>query len=254
MEFPLDSQVTRNGSVRSPLTLSLLVALLASFGLAFALSDHALASKTVTIYKSELNTADRQASVTKYNGPGTSCSRQPRPTAIRIGVGRSTRECFMRIPVVGKSLEVTASGRLFSSTPKAIRSRTYLGLSVRQSGNGARYQLAVFPAAKKFQLRKVLPDGTIRYFAAGKAGKSIKGLGETNRMTLRVFNGVGKSPASTARLVASVNGKRLAFADDSEGSSLTGTTATFSIGSPKVADGARGSFSSLVARIPDPFA
>jgi hypothetical protein len=233
-----------------PLTAFMIAAavLLGTLGAA----QESQASKALAIYKSKLDTEDKRAEITKFNR-GDRCAKLSKPTAIRVSVGNETKECFMRIPVVGKNVEVSAIGRLFKSTPKSIRGRTYIALSVRQSGNGSRYQLAVFPAAKKFQLRKVLPNGTIEYFGAGKAS-SIKGVGEANRMSLRVFNGVGGSPPSTARLVASVNGKRVAFGNDPAGSSLTGTAATFSVGSTRVATGALGSFTSLIAKIPDPFA
>lgn len=255
MGMPLENDRTGIGSGRVPLALllaGLLVASLAAFG-ALVTASEANAASAITIYKNALNSDDKRAEITKFNRKDN-CSKNSKPTAIRVSVGKQTRECFMRVPVVGKNLEISAIGRLFKATPKAIRGRTYLGLSLRQSSTGARYQLTVFPAAGKFQLRKILPDGKIELLGSGKAGSAIKGVGEANRMKLRVFNGVGGSPASTARLVASVNGKRLAFADDIQGSSLTGTAATFSVGSSKVAKGALGSFTSLVGRIPDPFA
>lgn len=232
------------------------IALLVTTGLVLVAAidsvSEARAAGTVTIYQNKLNTDDKRSQVTRFNRGG-SCSKSSKPTAIRVKVGKKTSECFMRIPVVGKNVEISAIGRLFKATPKAVRGRTYIALSVRQSGNGARYQLAVFPATKKFQLRKVLPDGSIRYLEVGTAGKVIEGVGRANRMSLRVFNGVGGVPQATARVVASVNGKRLALEDDIEGNSLTGTAATFSVGSPKPARGALGSFTSLIARIPDPF-
>lgn len=255
MGFALENDRTsvapRRFAVPMP-TIALLIAAAALLGSLGAAST-ASASKAVTIYKNALDTSEKRANITKFNR-SDSCAKNSRPTAIRVKVGRQTRECFMRIPVVGKNLEVTATARLFKSTPKAIRGRTYVALSVRQAANGARYQLAVFPAARKFQLRKILPNGTIEFFGAGKASKAIEGIGAANRMMLRVFNGVGSSPSSTARLVASVNGKRVAFANDAAGSSLTGMAATFSVGSSGLARGALGSFTSLVARVPDPFA
>lgn len=255
MGFTFENDRTPAGGARPGLSIALALLLLTASLLVGSLgaASSAVASKAVTIYKNGLDTDEKRANITRYNR-NAACSRSSKPTAIRVRVGNQTRECFMRIPVVGKNLEVTATARLFKSTPKAIRGRTYVGLSVRQSGSGARYQLAVFPAARKFQLRKVLSNGTIEYFGAGKAGSAIKGIGEANQMTLRVFNGVAGNPLSTARLVASVNGKRLAFANDVAGSSLIGTAATFSVGSPSFAKGALASFTSLSARIPDPFA
>lgn len=242
-----------NGRLRLLATVAgLLVAVTAAIGMLGPVSE-ASAAKSLTIYKNRLNTEDKKAEITRFNRKDR-CVRKAMPTAIRVSVGKQTRECFMRIPVVGKNVEISAIGRLFKSTPKAIRGRTYLGLSVRQSGDGSRYELAVFPAARKFQLRKILPDGAIEVLGSGKAGNVIKGVGKANRMTLKAFNGVDGAPSSTARLVASVNGKRLAFTDDVQGSSLAGTATTFSVGSSKVAKGALGSFTSLVARIPDPFA
>jgi hypothetical protein len=147
---------------------------------------------------------------------------------------------------------VTGTGVLFSSTPSKIIGRTYLGLSTRQAGNGSRYQLAVFPSKKRFELRKIGPTGAIESFVRGKNVKEIRPPGRSNRLTLTTFNGVSGQPSTSARLVAIINGKRVAVFNDAQGLQLTGRTTTFSIGSSSSARGAAGSFRSIDFRIPDP--
>jgi hypothetical protein len=60
-------------------------------------------------------------------------------------------------------------------------------------------------------------------------------------------------PSGTTRIVAWVNGVRIAVVDDPNGSQLSGRFSTFSIGSGGNAYRATGSFRNLAMRIPDPF-
>ncbi len=88
----------------------------------------------------------------------------------------------------------------------------------------------------------------------GKAGKAIKGFGDANRMVFRAYNGIIKGkPSYSARLVGIVNGQVVAVADDAKGGELNGQDTTFSISSKNGANGAYGSFSGIVMRIPNPF-
>ena len=210
------------------------------------------AAATLSIYKNALDTSSKRAQVTRYGSDGK-CKKGKASKAFRFSLGKQTRECFYRVPVVGRSVEVSAVGVLFDSTPSNVIGRTYLGLSTRQASDGSRYQLAVFPAQRKFELRKVEPTGAIEYLTIAKDVRQIRGPGQSNRIVLRTFNGVSGQPSTTARLVVQINGKRLVVFNDARGLQLEGRSTTFSIGSANFATGAAGSFREVDVRIPDPF-
>lgn len=216
-----------------------------------SLAGAAQAASSVTIYQNKLTTADNRSQVAKYRKGN--CARSSSSNSIKFRIGKSTRECAYLVPVVGRDLEVTATGRLFKSTPKAIKSRTFLSVNLRQAKDGSRYQLAVYPSGRRWQIRKVRKGGKVQVLKGGKAGKVIRGFGDANRMMLRAYNGIKGQPAGSARLVAVVNGKLLGFADDARGGELDGRDTTFSIASSKGAKGAFGSFTGLRVRMPNPF-
>ncbi len=225
-----------------------LVTLIASLSMVGA----AQAASSITIYQNKLTTENNRAQVGKYRGKGK-CTRSSSKNSIKFRIGKSTRECAYLVPVVGRDLEVTATGRLFKSTPKSIKSRTFLSVNLRQAKDGSRYQLAVYPSGRRWQIRKVRKGGKVEVLKGGKAGKIIGGFGEKNRMMLRAYNGIKGQPSGSARLVARVNGETLGFTDDARGGELEGRDTTFSIASSKGAKGAFGSFTGLKVRMPSPF-
>lgn len=210
------------------------------------------ASATLSIYKNALDTNAKRAEMVKV-GSGN-CKKGKPSKGYRFTLGKKTRECSYRLPVVGRSIEVTGTGVLFGATPPKVVNRTYLALSTRQANNGSRYQLAVFPSRERFELRKVGPNGGVETLAKVNEERVIKPTDMSNRLTLQVFNKVSGLPADTARLVARINGKRVAVVEDAESVQLTGRTSTFSIGSSSPARGATGSFRAIDVRIPDPLA
>lgn len=243
-------------STNSPLIrsgpLAFITFFLAVLGLLAAV-QLASAATSVVIYKNALDTSGKRSDVVQFDRTAR-CDRGSSASALRTKVGKKTRECAYRVPVAGKSIELTATGRLFESTPKAIRSRTFLGLSLRHSANGSRYQLAVFPSTTRAQIRKVNPNGKVTVLAGEKLGrKRVKPLGKANKISFGAYNGTKGKPASNARLFARVNGKRVLLVDDPKGNELSGTGSTFSVGSDNNARNASGSFSKLITRMPDPF-
>jgi hypothetical protein len=238
-------------AVPGPLAVALAALVLLGFLVAGPAVGRADAASLV-LYKNALDSAGKRSQVKQY-GSKARCNAGGSTKAFRFSLGQQTKDCFYRIPVVGKSVEVTGVGVLLKSTPTAIRGRTWLAVSTRQASNGSRYQLTVFPAQRKIQLRKVLGDGQIEYLAVEKSVRQVAKPGGSNRMTLRAFDGVSGVPSGTTRIVAWVNGVRIAVVDDPNGSQLSGRFSTFSIGSGGNAYRATGSFRNLAMRIPDPF-
>lgn len=208
---------------------------------------------SVLLYKNDLGSAQKRSQIKQY-GSTARCNAGGSTKAFKFSLGRQTRDCFYRIPVVGRSIEVSGVGVLLKSTPPSLRGRTWLAVSTRQAADGSRYQLTVFPAQQKVQVRKMLGNGEIRYLAVETNVRKVAKPGGSNRMTLRVFDGVSGLPAGTTRVVAWVNGQRIAVIDDASPGLLNGRFSTFSIGSGSVAYKATGSFRNLAVRIPDPLA
>lgn len=230
---------------------AVLFGVLAAVMVSLSLAGAAQGASSVTVYQNKLTTSDSRAEIGKYSKGN--CARSSSDNSIKFRIGKSTRECAYLVPVVGRDLEVTATGRLFKSTPKAVKSRTFLSVNLRQAKDGSRYQLAVYPSGRRWQIRKVRKGGKVQVLKGGKAGKAIRGFGEANRMVLRAYNGIKGQPSGSARLVALVNGKKLGFTDDARGGELEGRDTTFSIASGKGANGAFGSFTGLKVRMPNPF-
>ncbi|MBK5233784.1 MAG: hypothetical protein JJE13_12495 [Thermoleophilia bacterium] len=229
--------------------------LILASGLALACLSIAASSAdaaSITTFKNSLQSTTARKEIKQYSGKAN-CDRGGSKKSFRLEVGKRTKECAFRVPFVGRNVGITATGRLFKSTPKKVKSQAYLSVSVRQDTDGSRYQLCVFPSGHRFQLRKIFPNGKIQNLENGKAGKKIAGFSEANRLTLRAYNDQQGNPSGSAGIVASVNGHRLAAVVDPRGNSLEGQDTTFSIGSKKSARGARGSFVKLSGTQPDPF-
>lgn len=234
---------------RKPLRSLAIVAIAFTGTLVVGSEAHAAGALTSATYSLK-STASRGEM--RQAGPGQ-CKRGGSSAAFRFKLGKKTKECFFRVPFAGKNVEISTTARLFSSTPKKVRSQAFVAVGLRQAADGSRYQLSIFPSGRRYQLKKVYSNGKVEFLENGKAGNSVNGFDEANRLTLRAFNGVAGQEPGTARIMAMVNGKKLAVVDDIRGNELEGENSTFSIGSKNNATGAIGSFVSVTMRIPDPF-
>ena len=207
---------------------------------------------SITIYKNSLETSAGRKQIKQFSGKAN-CDRGGSKTSFRTEVGKRTKECAYRTPWNGRDVGVSVTARLFKSTPKKVKAQAYLSVSIRQDTDGSRYQLCVFPSGKRFQLRKIFPNGKIQYLDSGKAGGKVGGFGEANRLSLRAFNDRKGNPPGSAGIFAAVNGEKLAAVIDPRGNQLEGRYTTFSIGSKKSARNARGSFLNFSGTMPDPF-
>lgn len=230
---------------------TLAIGLLAAVALLLpALSAPASAS-SLTIYSNPLKSLDQRAEI-QQRGRGN-CDRVATTGAVRFKLGKRTRDCRYLIPVAGRDLDVSATGRIFTATPSAVRRQVYLGLGLRQAAGPSRYELAVFPSGRRYQLRRILRGGKLQVLARGTS-PAIGGFGKANRMVFRAYNGVVKGkPRYSARLVGIVNGKVIAVADVARGNLIAGQDTTMSISSNRNATGAFGSFTGIRVRMPNPF-
>jgi hypothetical protein len=224
-------------------SLALLVA-------ALALTAGANAA-VIGIYRNDMGSDGLRGQIAKLDG--NRCGRGGSSQAFRIVVGKATGECSYRTPVVGRDLEISAVGRLLSKTPKAVARKAYLALNLRAGGGGGRYQLAVFPLQRKAQLRKVLPDGKVKYLHVEK-GVRARGGNRANDLRLRAFNVTGGKDKGKCVVVAFVGNRRIAEVTDDAAGLLQGRASGFSVGAGAGnAKGARASFDDVVVRVPSPY-
>ena len=204
----------------------------------------------IGIYRNGMETAAQRAQVVKLSGER--CGRGGSSHAFRIVVGKRTKECAYRTPVIGRDLEIAATERLLRGTPKDVRRRAFVAVSLR-SGGGARYQLAVYPVQRKVQLRKSRTDGRVEYLRIEKKVSSVKGVDRANELRLRAFNVTSGPEKGRCRIRAFVGGELVADVTDAAAGELKGRASGFSVGSAKSAKGAVASVDDVVIRVPSPF-
>lgn len=204
----------------------------------------------VGLYRNSMESTDQRGQIVKLSGDR--CGRGGSDHAFRIVVGKATSECAYRTPVVGRDLEVAVTGRLLEGTPKAAQRQAFLAVNLRAGGQGARYQIAVFPLQRKAQLRRIGADGKITYLNVER-GITAKGLNQANQIRLQAFNLTKGPEKGKCHILAFVGRQLVADVTDSASGELQGRTAGFSIGAMGNAKGTMGSFDDIVVRVPSPF-
>jgi hypothetical protein len=228
-----------------PRTTAVSIAVIAT--LAFASSAGAA---LIGIYRNGMESEAQRAQIVKLSGER--CGRGGSDHALRIVVGKHTKECAYRTPVIGRDLEIAAIGRLLSNTPTAVQRKAFLAVNLRTGGAGAGYQLAVFPMQRKAQLRKVLADGQVKYLHVAKEVRT-KGLNKANELRLRAFNMTTGPEKGSCHILAFVGGQLVADVTDSGAGELEGRASGVSVGAVGSAKGAAASFDDVVMRVPSPF-
>ncbi len=189
--------------------------------------------------------------MSRSSSPASAAAAAAPSHAFRVVVGKRTRECAYRTIVIGRDLEISATTRLLSDTPKPVRQKAYVALELR-SGDGSHYQLLDFPLQRKAQLRKTLPDGSAKYLRIAKHVKTIQGVDKANKLRLRAFNITGGPDKGRCRILAWVGKVQVADYTDSAAGELKGRASGFAVGATKGAKGAAASFDDVVVRVPNP--
>ena len=156
----------------------------------------------IGIYRNAMETDAQRGQMRQ--GSRASTATAAAPAGLRILGRQATRECIYRTPVVGRDLEIVATARLLSGTPKRSSASAFLAVNLR-TGGGANYQLAVFPLQRKAQLRKVLPDGKVEFLRSARARRRIKGTNQANELRLRAFNLTGGPATGTIAACSSTS-------------------------------------------------
>ncbi len=224
-------------------------ALLVATTLAFA---SVASGALIGVYRNSMESKGQLAQIAKLSGER--CARGSTGHTFNFSIGKGTKECSYRTPVLGRDLEIAATMRLLTRTqvPMSVQRSAYLALDLR-SGGGARYQLAVYPLQRKSQLRKVHADGTIEYLDIEKNVEGIGGLDKANQLRLRAFNITAGEEKGNCRILAFIGGKLVSDVTDEGAADLSGRASGFSLGSAKVAKGAMASVDDVVIRVPSPY-
>ncbi len=229
--------------------LRLTGAALAAAIVSLALAGSATAA-LVGIYRNGMETTGQRSEAVKLSGER--CGRGGSEHALKITVGKRTRECSYRTPVLGRDLEISATMRLLDGTPEKLRSSAFLAVALR-SGGGSHYQLAVFPLQRKAQLRKTFTDGSVKFLRIAKKVATIKGVNRANQLRLRAFNITEGPDKGDCKIQAYVGAELVAEFTDRAAGDLQGRASGFAVGATKNAKGAVGSVDDVVIRVPNPF-
>ncbi len=203
----------------------------------------------IGIYRNPMETSGQRGEPVKLSGER--CGRGGSAHAFRVVVGKRTRECSYRTIVFGRDLEIASTARLLADTPKAVRQKTYLALDLR-SGDGAHYQLLVYPLQRKAQLRKTFTDGSVKYLRIAKHVQTIQGVDKANKLRLRAFNVTEGPDRGRCRILAWVGKVKVAEFTDRAAGDLRGRASGFTVGATRNAKGAVASFDDVVVRVPNP--
>lgn len=220
---------------------------MAVLAMGFAASSGA---ELIGLYRNPMESKSQRRAPVKLSG--SRCQRGGSQHVFRVVIGKKTTECSYRTPVIGRDLQVAATMRLLSGTPKPLKPKAFLALNLR-AGGGARYQLAVFPVQRKTQLRKFLPGGDVKFLQIEKNVRSVEGVDKANKMRLRAFNITSGDNKGRCRILAFVGGKQVGDFTDRAAGELKGRATGFAVGATKNAKGVVGSVDDVVIRSPNPF-
>ena len=203
-------------------------------------------AEMVGIYRNGLETTPQRAELVKLFG--RVCKRGGGEDSIRVLLGAKTDSCAYRTPVIGRDVELAATERILSGTPKALQRKAYVAIQLR-AGGGNKYELRAFPRQRKAQLIKVSEAGT-KYLAIKKNLKAIGGINEPTVVRLRVEKAAGDASATISALIGP---EAVGEVTDEAAGELSGEFAALSVGATKIAEGLVGSIDDLVVRVPVTF-
>lgn len=224
---------------------ALLVTALAGSLLATALAGGAM----IGIYRNSLDSLAQRKQLVKL--AGRSCSREAGTGLVKVTIGKRTSSCSYRTPVLGRDLEIAATERLLSGTPKALQNAGYVGLELR-AGGGAKYQLLVFPKQRKAQLIRIA-GREAKYLAVAHNAAGVKGVNQANVLRLRAVNLTKGPDKGHAQIIAYVGKALVGEAVDAAAGDLSGRASTVTVGATKNANGLVASVDDVVVRVPSPF-
>ena len=200
----------------------------------------------VGLYRNEMGSTAARAQLIKISG--ASCARGGSTEALKVTIGKKTDACSFRTPVLGRDLEIGATERLLSGTPKDVQRRAFLGLELR-AGGGAKYQLLVYPLQRKAQLIKYTAEGP-EFFDIAKNVPGIMGANKANALRLRSLQIRSGPEKGRTSLAGFVGGEKVVEGIDALPADLAGEASAVAVGAAKNGNGVVASIDDLVVRAP----
>jgi hypothetical protein len=177
----------------------------------------------VVVYKNNFSRKSEVRELRRAEGKHCRKHWRERTEKLVVVAKRGPTTCGYEPPVEGDSAQPNhdfrAKEKLLKKTPKRIRRRAYLALKVRASKK-AGYQLRVFPATQKWELRRAPSGGGPAFPASGKSN-AVKGRGKTNNLRLK---------AQDDTVAGFVNGTKLTKVKDPSPNEVRGRRVEFAVG------------------------
>jgi hypothetical protein len=200
----------------------------------------------VGIYRNEMGSTAARAQLIKISG--ASCVRGGATDAMRVAIGEKTDACAFRTPVLGRDLEISATERLLSGTPKAVQRKAYLGLELR-AGGGAKYQLLVYPGQRKAQLIKYTAEGP-EFLQIAKDLPGVMGVNKANKLRLRALQIRSGPEKGRTALAGFLGAEKVVEGIDALPADLGGEASAVTVGAAKNGNGVIASIDDVVVRAP----
>ena len=208
----------------------------------------AAALAEVVVYTNNMRTEADFKEILRSGG-GKRCDKKYREKSevMLASVKKTPTTCSFKPPVQGDdeipNQGVAVDGKILAETPKFLRNKAFIEVTVRAGGGGTGYTLRIYPKKQRFELKRG-PDGGA--FPATGHSDAIKKIDVKNRIEVI---------ATGAEIRALVNGKEIAKLNDSNPGQVSGRKIRFAIGSGSQRDTEKtvvGTFKRIAVSVPDP--
>jgi len=208
----------------------------------------AAALAEVVVYTNDMGSEADFKEILRAGG-GKRCDKKYREKSevLLASVKHTPTTCSFRPPVQGDdelaNLGLAVDGKILKETPKFLRNKAFLEVTVRAGGGNTGYSLRIYPKKQRFELTRG-PDGGD--FPAKGHSDAIKKIDEKNRIEVI---------ATGADIRAEINGKEVAKVNDSNPGQVEGRKVRFAIGSGSQRDTEKtvtGTFKRIAVSVPDP--
>jgi hypothetical protein len=219
-----------------------------AIGLATLGIGGAAALAEVVVYTNDMGTEAAFKEILRAGG-GKRCDKKYRDKSevMLASVKKTPTTCSFRPPVQGDdelpNQGIAVDGKILKETPKFLRNKSFIEVTVRAGGGNTGYSLRIYPKKQRYEVRRG-PDGG--GFPKQGHSDAINKIDEKNRIEVI---------ATGAEIRAEVNGEEVAKLNDSNPGQVDGRKVRFAIGSGSQRDTEKalvGTFKRIAVSVPDP--
>jgi hypothetical protein len=208
----------------------------------------AAALAEVVVYSNDMSNEAAFRQIVRSGG-GKRCDKKYRDKSevMLASVKKTPTTCSFKPPVQGDdelpNQGVAIDGKILAETPKFLRNKSFIEVTVRAGGGNTGYSLRIYPKKQRYELRRG-PDGGS--FPATGHSDAINKIDQKNRIEVI---------ATGAEIRAEINGKEVAKVNDSNPGQVDGRKVRFAIGSGSQRNTEKtvvGTFKRIAVSVPDP--